>query len=127
MATVNGTVLNLYSEGVLVAYQKGLSISVDQDLPDATNKESLGWAQHINGLLTAGIDFDALFSSGLLTDTPAVMGAKDLMDYILNRESMLIEILGLTYPIVGEADLSKLTIGAPMENAMTLAGNLNFD
>jgi predicted secreted protein len=124
MAAINGTTLLLYSEGVAVAMQKGLSISVDQDLPDATNKESVGWARHINGILTAGIDFDALFSTGLLTDTPAIMGAKDLMDYIINRESMLIEILGLAYPIVGEADLSKLSFAAPQENTMTLAGNL---
>jgi len=124
MAAINGTTLLLYSEGVAVAMQKGISISVDQDLPDATNKESAGWARHINGILTAGIDFDSLFSTGLLTDTPAVMGAKDLMDYILNRESMLVEILGLTYPIVAEADLSSLKFAAPMENAMTLSGNL---
>jgi hypothetical protein len=122
MSAVNGTSLLLYSEGVMVAMQKGLSISVDQDLPDATNKESLGWARHINGILNAGIDFDALFSTGLLSG--GIMGAKDLMDYILNRESMLIEVLGLTYPIVAEVDMSKISIGAPMENAMTLSGSL---
>ena len=126
MGAVNGTLLLLYSEGVAVAMQRGLSISVEQDLPDATNKESAGWAQHINGLLSGGIDFDALFSTGLLSDTPAVMGAKDLMDYILNRESLLIEVLGLTYPIVAEADMSSLKIGAPQEGSMTLAGSLKF-
>jgi hypothetical protein len=115
MAAVNGTLLLLYSEGVAVAMQRGLSISVDQDLPDATNKESAGWARHLLGMLSGGIDFDGLFSTGLLTENPAVMGAKDLMDYIINRESMLIEMLGLTYPIVAEADMSTLKINAPME------------
>jgi len=124
MSAINGTSLLLYSEGVLVAMQKGLSISVEQDLPDATNKESAGWARHINGMLSAGIDFDALFSTGKLSDTPAVMGAKDLMDYIINRESMLLEILGLDYPMVGEVDMSSLKIGSPAEGAMTLAGSL---
>lgn len=126
MAAVNGTLLLLYSEGVAVAMQRGLSISVEQDLPDATNKESAGWARHLDGILSGGIDFDGLFSTGLLTDNPAVMGAKDLMDYIINRESMLIEVLGLTYPIVAEADMSSLKIDAPMEGGMTLAGSLKF-
>jgi hypothetical protein len=126
MAAVNGTLLLLYSEGVAVAMQRGLSISVEQDLPDATNKESAGWARHLDGILSGGIDFDGLFSTGLLTDNPAVMGAKDLMDYIINRESMLIEVLGLTYPIVAEVDMSSLKIGAPMEGGMTLAGSLKF-
>jgi len=120
MAAINGTALLLYSEGVLVAYQKGCSISVEQDLPDATNKESAGWAQHINGLLSAKIDFSALFSASA---TP-LMSAKDLMDYILARESMLIEILGMSFPIVAEADMTSLSFDAPQENTMSLSGSM---
>lgn len=110
----------LYSEGLPVALQRGLSFEVDLNLDDATNKESAGWANHISGMLNASIDFDALFSPA----TTPVMSAKDLMDYILNRESLLIEILGLGYPIVGEADMSSLKFNAPLEQAMSLSGSL---
>jgi hypothetical protein len=98
------------------------------DLPDATNKESLGWAQHILGLKNAKIDFTTLFNPGLITDTPPVpMSAKALMDYILNSETLLITILGLGDPIVGEADMTSLSFDAPLGNTMTLAGSLNVN
>jgi predicted secreted protein len=123
MAVINGTVMLLSSEGVNIALQRGVSLGVNLNLDDATNKESAGWAQHISGMLNASIDFDALFSAAA---TP-VMSAKDLMDYILNRKSLLISILGLGYPIVGEADMSSLKFTAPLEQTMTLSGSLKVN
>jgi predicted secreted protein len=120
MAVFNGTALLLYSEGVLVGFQQGLTINVSQKLEDITNKESAGWEQHISGVLNATIEFNALFAS---PNTPD-MNALALMDYIINRESLLVEILGLTYPFVGEADLSSLKFNAPLEGAMSLSGSL---
>ena len=123
MAVLNGTVMLLSSEGVNIALQRGVSLGVNLNLDDATNKESAGWANHISGMLNASIDFDALFSAAA---TP-VMSAKDLMDYILNRESLLISILGLGYPIVGQADMSSLKFNAPLEQAMSLSGSLKVN
>jgi predicted secreted protein len=127
MGAINGTTLLLYSAGQAIAMQKGLTISFDVDLPDATNKESAGWAEHITGLMNAKIDFNSLFSTGLMTDTPAVLSAKDLMDYILNKTSLLIAILGGPFPIVGQCDMNSLSFTAPLEQAMTLAGSLKVN
>jgi predicted secreted protein len=123
MAVINGTTLLLYSEGVLVGVQRGLSINVGLNLEDATNKESAGWEQHISGMLNATIDLDALFSSPASPD----MNAQALMNYILNKESLLIEILGLGYPLVGEADMSSLKFDAPLEGVMSLSGSLKVN
>ncbi len=120
MAAINGTVCLLYSEGVVIAYQKGLSISVETDLPDATNKQSAGWAEHINGMRNAKIDFSALFSASALP----VMSANDLMNYILTRETLLVSILGLSVPIVAQADMNSLSFDAPLEGTMGLSGSL---
>ncbi|MFH1194084.1 MAG: hypothetical protein V1720_00145 [bacterium] len=127
MAAISGTVLLLYSDGVAIAMQKGISIAMDIDLPDATSKDSAGWANHILGLKNAKIDFNALFGTGLLIDTPSVLSAKNLMDYILNQESLLVSILGFGYPLLGWADMSSLSFDAPMANAMTLAGSLKIN
>jgi predicted secreted protein len=127
MAAINGTVVLLYSGGQPIAMQKGLSIGLDVDLSDATNKESAGWAEHLTGLMNAKIDFNALFSTGLMSDTPAVLSAKDLMDYILNQTNLLVSILGGAFPIIGEADLSSLSFDAPLEGAMTLSGSLKIN
>jgi len=121
-APINGTLLLLYSDGQLVAYQKGITISVDTDLPDATNKESSGWAEHIQGMLNAKIDFTSLFST--LTPAEGGMQANALMDYIINRQSLLISILGFSFPIVAEADINSLTFDGGQETAMGLSGSL---
>lgn len=127
MGAINGTSVLLYSNGTAIAMQRGLTISWEIDLPDATNKESAGWANHICGLMNAKIDFDALFSTGLMTDTPAILGAKDLMNYIINKTSLLIAILGGPFPIVGVCDMSSINFAAPMESAMSLAGSLKVN
>ena len=127
MAAFSGTTVLLYSNGQAVALQKGLSIALDIDLPDATNKESAGWAEHICGIMNAKIDFNALFSTGLMTDAPKVLSGKDLLDYILNRTELLISILGGPFPIVGKADLSSLSLDASLENPMALTGSLKVN
>lgn len=123
MAVINGTNLLLYSGGTAIAFQKGVTITIEQDLPDATSKSSGGWAEHINGMLSAKIDFSALMSP----TSGQVMSAKDLMDMILNQDSLLISILGLGYPIVADCSLNNLSFDAPLENAMTLSGSLKVN
>jgi hypothetical protein len=128
MAAISGTTLLLYSEGIAIAMQKGISIAMDIELPDATNKESAGWSRHILGHRNAKIDFSALADLGLIGDTPPVtMSAKALMDYILNKESLLIAILGLGVPIIGEVNMGSLSFDAPDGNVMTLSGNLTVN
>jgi hypothetical protein len=63
MAKINGTSVLLYADGTVIALQKGLNISADVDLPDASNKESAGWAEHIQGMRNATLSFDALYST----------------------------------------------------------------
>jgi hypothetical protein len=125
MGAISGTILLLYSEGLPIAMQKGLSVALDMDLPDATNKDSAGWAHHILGYRNAKIDFSALANVGLPGDTPpVVMSAKALMDYIIAQESLLVSILGLGYPIIGEVNMSSLSFDAPGGGVMTLSGSL---
>ena len=127
MAPINGTAVLLYYNGVAIAMQKGLTLGLDVDLADATNKGSAGWAEHMTGLMNAKIDFTSLFSTGLMTDETPVLSAKDLMDYIINKESILVSILGGSFPIIGKADMSSLSFEAPMEGAMTLSGSLKIN
>lgn len=120
MGAINGTSIIIYSDGLPIAMQKGMSITVDIDLPDATNKESAGWAEHIQGMLSAKIDFDSIFA----TSVTAGMDATHLMDYILNRQSLLVSVLGLSFPIIGQVDMASISFNAPAEGAMTLSGSL---
>jgi predicted secreted protein len=118
MSKINGTLLLLYADGVVIAAQKGCTINVEQDLPDASNKESAGWEEHINGLRNASVDFDALFST-------TGISAGELMDYIIDRQSLLLGIVGgVTFPMVAEVDMKSVKIDAPQEQAMSISGSL---
>lgn len=123
MAAINGTNLLLYSDGQVIAMQKGINLNIDTNLPDATSKDSAGWAQHIQGELSAKIDFTSLFA----TSVTGGMDATALMNYILNRQSLLISILGLSFPIVAQVDLSSLSFDAPVEGVMSLSGSLKVN
>lgn len=127
MSAINGTNVLLYYNGTAIAMQKGLTLGLDVDLADATNKGSGGWAEHFSGMRNAKIDFNSLFSTGLMTDETPILGAKDLMDYIINRSSLLVSILGGPFPIIGKVDMSSLSFEAPLEGAMTLSGSLKVN
>jgi hypothetical protein len=123
MSAINGTNILLYSNGTAIAMQKSLSMSLNDALIDGTNKESNAWYECIPGLRDAKIEFNSLFSTGLMTDTPAVLSAKDLMDYILARNELLVVIADSGYPVIGKVNMDSLTFEAPVEGVMTLSGS----
>lgn len=117
MGKLNGTLLQIYADGVVIAAQKGCTINYDVDLPDSTNKESGGWAEHINGLRSVTVDFDALFS------TTGLSGG-ELIDYIIARQKVLLVITGgVSFPFVGEVNLKATKIDAPLEGVMSVSGS----
>lgn len=119
MSKINGTSMLMYSNGTLIAAQKGCTVNWEVDLPDATNKDSGGWAEHINGQRSASVDFDGLFSTTGLNNS-------ELVAFITGRSSILLVIDGGGFPIVGEADLSSYTLTAGMEETTGLSGNFKF-
>ena len=121
MAKINGTSVLLYADGTVIALQRGLTINAEQDLPDATTKMSLGWAEHINGLRNATISFDALYSTTGLS-------AEDLLTYITGRTSLLVVVVGgISFPIIGDVDLSSISFTGNKEEPAALSGNLKVN
>jgi len=120
MAKINGTDLLVYADGTLIAYQKTCTVTWEQDLPDATTKDSGGWEEHLNGTRRATCDFDGLYSTTGLS-------AEDLITYITGRTSCVLLIDGGGYPIVGEARQKNLSVSAPKEEAAGISGSFTFD
>lgn len=119
MSKINGTSLLVYFNGVLIASQKSCTVTWEQDLPGSTTKDSAGWEEHINGTRRATCDFDALFSTTGLSD-------ETFMDYIISRSSLVLVIDGGGFPIVGEANISKVSINAALEEPAGLSGSFKF-
>jgi len=120
MAKINGSDLLVYANGTLIAYQKSCTVSWEQELPDATAKDSGGWEEHLNGTRRCTCNFDGLFSSTGLS-------AAGLITYITGRTSCVLLIDGTGYPIVGEARPKNLSVNATMEESGSISGSFVFD
>ena len=117
MASVNGTNILLYVDGVVIASQKGMSMTISQNLFDISTKNSSGWSEHSNGVRNATVSFDALCST-------TGISAKELMNSLFagSSDTILLVITGFDYPFVMLVDLQSSTITAPQEDATALSG-----
>ncbi len=120
MAKINGTLMLVYADGVVVAAQKNVSVTWDNGTIDTTSKDSAGWEEHINGMRNATVDFDNLYST-------TGISAEEFIAYITGRTSLVLLIDGLGYPIIGQARVKNINIGAGNEQASTFAGSLQFN
>ena len=123
MSKINGTDLMLYCDGVVIAAQRGGTLSIEQNLIPTTNKGSSGWAEHINGQRSATIDFDGLYSTTGLS-------AEALIGYITGRTN--IEVIFFptttgTYHWRGMADPTSISMDAPLEDAISISGSFTIN
>ena len=51
MAKFNATDLILKVNGTPIAHSTSATLNINQDLPDATSKDSAGWSENIRGKL----------------------------------------------------------------------------
>jgi predicted secreted protein len=120
MSKINGTTLLVYCDGTLVASQRNVTVSWEQDLPDATDKDGAGWEAHINGVRRCTVDFD-----GLYNDTG--LSAEEFITYITGRASCMLVIDGSGVPIVGEARIRNIAVNGEKETPATYNGAFTFD
>lgn len=119
MAKINGTDLLVYVGATAIAHSTSATLTIDQDLPDATTKGSGGFADHINGLKSWSIDFDGL------VDYSASYGAEELFDNLKNGNNVTVKFATLTAgdsAWTGTASVSNLTMSAEMEAPVSFSG-----
>lgn len=115
MSKINGTNFLLYVNSTLIAAQRDCTINFNQNLFEATNKESGGWTEHGNGLRDASIDFDALYSTTGLS-------ADDLIGYITGRTDVMAVVETDGDPFVMGGNVSNLSVNSPTEEAVSISG-----
>lgn len=119
MPKINGTDLLVYVGATAIAHSTSATLTIDQDLPDATTKGSGGFADHINGLKSWSIDFDGL------VDYSASYGAEELFDNLKNGNNVTVKFATLTAgdsAWTGTASVSNLTMSAEMEAPFSFSG-----
>jgi len=117
MAVINGTVLLVYADGVLIAAQKGVTLTPSQNLYDTSTKDSAGWATHGQGQRSFEVSIDGLHSTTGVSTT-------ELLAYITGRSSLLLVIKGSSNTWLAEADVVDVSLSGGQEEAATLSGTL---
>jgi predicted secreted protein len=124
----NGTSLVVLVGTEVIAHATSCSLSVSADLPDATTKQSGGWAQEIAGLRSWTLTTDGL-ATVEPTGTDYVVG--DIFSALNGRTSVTVKFTtanGST-PIVGDliwsgsAFVESLDITADMESPVTYSAS----
>ena len=117
----NATALVLSINGSPVAHATGGTLNINQDLLDATSKDSNRWKEQIKGARDWSIDIEGLI------DYTASFGVDELADMIISGVSA--EIAFATSETgdtkyTGTVDLSGLSQDAPAEGLATFSGSL---
>jgi predicted secreted protein len=122
----NGTnlILKVIADGgtlATIGHTTSCSISLSNDLPIATTKDSAGWQEVIAGVKSAEITFDGLvdYSDSMDIDT--------LMGFVINRTKIdfsfgTAETGDVVYS--GEGFLSSIDYTAEMESPVSFSGSI---
>lgn len=125
MAQINGSKVLIWigtssaspTSADAVAFTTNCSLSITHDLPDATTKDSAGWAEHISGLRSWEVTVDGLTSFGENdTDFWTLVNTRDTV-----RMAFAVDGTGTYF---GEVSCSGLELTNDMEASATFSGTL---
>ena len=124
----NGTQLVVLVGTEVIAHATSCSLSVSADLPDATTKQSGGWAEEIGGLRSWSITTDGL-ATVEPTGTSYVVG--DIFSALNGRTSVTVKFTTANGNTViagdlvwsGSAFVESLDITADMESPVTYSAS----
>ena len=114
----NGTLVLVNADGTAIASTTDATLNIELNTPDASTKDSSGWADHIEGQKSWSVDVE-----GLATFDYTTGNVYKLVDYIINRDTVAIRFLpdvGVAY--YGDASCTSVSIGAPNEDTATISG-----
>ena len=129
MAKINGTLFLLYlyidDQWQHIGSTTTTSLEITQDTPDATTKDSNGWAENIPGIRSGSGSF------GQLYDPTNTLSVTDIFKLISERKTALLKIS--QDPILAqgseyfqfEANLTNLAMNFDMEQPVGVEGSFN--
>ena len=119
----NGTNLLLSVEGDVLGHTTSCSLSLSNDLPEATTKDSNGFQEVIAGVISGELSFDAL------VDYSDTANAIELADYLLARTQITC-VFGTAVTgdaiFTAEGYLSSVEQSAEMESPVSYSGSITL-
>lgn len=119
----NGTNLILTIEGTAIGHSTSCTLTLNNDLPEATTKDSSGFQEVIAGVMSGEISFDGLVA---YDDTA---NAIELNDYLLARTQITC-VFGTAESgddiYTAEGFLSSVETTAEMESPVSYSGSITL-
>ena len=119
----NGTNLLLSVEGNVLGHTTSCSLSLSNDLPEATTKDSNGFQEVIAGVISGELSFDGL------VDYSDTANAIELADYLLARTQITC-VFGTAATgdaiYTAEGYLSSVEQSAEMESPVSYSGSITL-
>jgi len=119
----NGTNLILTVEGTTLGHTTSCSLSLSNDLPEATTKDSSGFQEVIAGVISGEISFDGL------VDYSDTANAIEMADYLLARTQITC-VFGTAITgddvYTAEGFLSSVEQSAEMESPVSYSGSITL-
>lgn len=119
----NGTDLVLSVEGNVLGHTTSCSLSLSNDLPEATTKDSNGFQEVIAGVISGELSFDGL------VDYSDTANAIELADYLLARTQITC-VFGTAATgdaiYTAEGYLSSVEQSAEMESPVSYSGSITL-
>lgn len=119
----NGTDLVLSVEGNVLGHTTSCSLSLSNDLPEATTKDSNGFQEVIAGVISGELSFDGL------VDYSDTANAIELADYLLARTQITC-VFGTAVTgdaiYTAEGYLSSVEQSAEMESPVSYSGSITL-
>ena len=118
MAKINGTDILVSTDTGAIGGATSHTLNVNIDLPEATTKDSGGWAENIHGLRDWSVDIDALVDPDNPVDGP------DLVQLALDRTEVTLTMAltgGHTY--TGTAKLANYSETPDMEQPVAFSAS----
>jgi predicted secreted protein len=115
MALINGTNLVIKVGGVPIMKATTASLELSVDMPDATTKDSQGWAEFFAGVRSFTLSSDGLIDYA----TSASVETDELVAMLIARSSVAIEFATSTagdMKLSGNAFVSSISQTADMES-----------
>jgi len=123
MAVFNGTNLILKIEDTALGHSTSCTLTLNNDLPEATTKDSSGFQEVIAGVMSGEISFDGL------VDYSDSANAIELADYLLARTQITC-VFGTTTTgdaiYTAEGFLSSVEMSAEMESPVSYSGSITL-
>lgn len=119
----NGTNLILTIEGTTIGHSTSCTLTLNNDLPEATSKDSSGFQEVIAGVMSGEISFDGLVAYDDTTN------AIELNDYLLARTQITC-VFGTAVTgdevYTAEGFLSSVETTAEMESPVSYSGSITL-